>query len=79
MSDGDSSTVDTERCIWCERKHELVTDEVAESYLISGPDGEVLEMEYGLVCPGCWDSIRDHWRQNGELTKPLSSYGGASA
>jgi len=78
---GDQSTSGTERCIWCEEQvDELVESDIgASGFLISGPDGEVLTMTYGDVCPECWDSIRDQWERTGDLTKPLSAFGGGSA
>ena len=70
----------TERCIWCEDEVEgLVTNEGCSGFLVSGPDGQVLTMTYGDVCPECWDSIRDQWERTGDLTKPLSAFGGETA
>jgi hypothetical protein len=64
----------TGQCLWCERERELVTDEVAESYLVSSPEGHVLQMTYDLVCHTCWGRVRKQWEQNGSLSKPLSAY-----
>jgi len=75
----DQSSDGTERCLWCEEDvKDLVTDEACAGFLVSGPDGKVLNMNYGNVCPDCWDSIRNQWERAGHLSKPLSTFGGAS-
>jgi hypothetical protein len=73
------STSDEEQCFWCERQRELVDDEYSSGYLVSDPDGNVLTIDYGLVCRECWDDIERQWRETGDLTKPLAAYGDASA
>lgn len=67
-----------DQCMWCERERELVDSDLA-GFLVAGPDGNVLTLEYGIVCEECWDDIIQQWEQNGDLTKPLTAYGGASA
>lgn len=72
-------TSNSETCIWCERVRQLVDDEYSSGFLVSDPDGNVLTMGYGVVCRECWDDIKRQWREKGDLTKPLSAYGGDSA
>jgi hypothetical protein len=80
MTDGGQVEDATERCSWCESASELKTSEYAESYLAKSPDGDILSMGYGVVCPECWESIREQWESAGELFQPLASFtGGASA
>ena len=80
MSDSGQSQTGTERCLWCEEDVEnLVTKEACAGLLVSGLDSKVLNMTYGDVCPQCWDSIRDQWERMGNLSKPLSAFGGGFA
>ena len=79
MTDEQSST-GTTCCTWCrEAVEELVTNGGCSGRLVSGPNGKVLNMTYGDVCPQCWDSIRDQWERVGELNRPLSTFGGGAA
>lgn len=75
----DGGTSDRERCGWCGNHRELVDDEHSSGYLVAGPDGDVLNLGFGLVCRGCWDHIEEEWRETGDLSKPLSAYGRTSA
>ena len=74
------SESEPDRCIWCERERELkhTSDNGFEfdGFIVAGPDGDCLTMEYGLVCHNCWDTIRDQWEREGTLTKPFHTYGG---
>lgn len=78
VADGGQATVETGCCIWCGQDRELVTRDGSSALSVAGPDGEILTMAYGDLCPECWDDIRDQWEQKGSLTKPLSAFGGAS-
>ena len=70
----DQSESEPDRCIWCERERELkhTSDNGFEfdGFIVAGPDGDCLTMEYGRVCHNCWDTIRDQWEREGTLTKP---------
>jgi len=79
VSDGGRVEDGTERCGWCERQRELVDHEYRTGFLISGPDGDVLTLEYGRVCRECWNNIKRQWSETGDLKKPLSAYGGEAA
>lgn len=68
-----------ETCRWCERERELVTNRGMCSRLVAGDTGEVLEVPYGEVCEECFEEIVTQWSETGELSRPLSAFGGASA
>lgn len=77
-SDVDSEEQVSETCRWCGEVRELV-DRLGTSYLVVGPDGGVLSVPFGEVCKECWDTILEQWSSTGELSRPLTSYGGAPA
>ena len=82
MPSDDQLTEEIDQCIWCERERELKQSSSngieSDGFIVPGPDGDCLTMEYGLVCHDCWDAIREQWERQGTLTKPFHTYGGQS-
>jgi len=66
-------------CRWCGLERELHTGAGVVSHLVPGPSGEVLEVPYDEVCSDCFSEIVEEWKETGNLSRPVSSYGGASA
>ena len=68
-------------CLWCHRDRELKTSDgalEADRYVVAGPDGRCLFIEYGTVCAECFDDVREQWAAEGDLSQPLSAYGGGA-
>jgi len=67
-------------CLWCHRDRELKTSTdaglKADHFVAASPDGQCLFVPYGAVCGECFDDVCDQWEREGDLTQPLSAFGG---
>ena len=67
-------------CLWCHRDRELKTHSDQglkfDQFVAAAPEGQCLWIPYGKLCAECFDDVRDQWERTGELTQPLSAFGG---